>query len=371
VSGDQLAVLGLAVGSVLAVAVPAVVVLRLLRHRSLRMSLIAVPVLTLLAVAAAVIVDARVMFLSAHDRNVVVLALAAAAPPAVGLAAWLGRDLARSGRDLAAAARALGAGRAPSTARPPVGAELAAAHDELVSAATALAAARERQAALETSRRELGAWVSHDLRTPLAGIRAMAEALEDGVAEDPAAYHKQLRIESDRLSGMVDTLFLLSRIHAGALRPVRERVALGDLVSDALASARPLADARAVRLDGDADPAAVAQVDVSQLSRAVSNLLSNAIRHTPAEGTVTVTAGRERDQVVLAVRDGCGGIPEPDLSRVFEVAWRGGRARSPGPDSGAGLGLAVVRGIVEAHDGSVTVCNVPGGCRFEARLPLA
>ena len=263
----------------------------------------------------------------------------------------------------------LGAGGPVTGGRPRVGAELAAAHDELVAAGDALATARTREAGLESARRELVAAVSHDLRTPLAGIRAMAEALEDGVAEDPSAYHKQLRLEADRLSRMVDTLFLLSRIHAGALVPVPERVALMDVLSDALASAQPLASACGVQLDGDGDPAAVADVDVAQLSRVVDNLLSNAIRHTPSPGRVMVSAARTPEGTLLAVQDGCDGIPQTDLPHVFEVGWRGPGARRSGPSAGAGLGLAVVRGIVEAHDGTVEVVNVPGGCRFEVRLP--
>src|SRR5262249_62398499 len=113
-----------------------------------------------------------------------------------------------------------------------------------------LAESRDRERALEASRRELVAWVSHDLRTPLAGLRAMSEALEDGVADDPALYYKQIHASVDRLAGMVDDLFELSRIQAGAISSAPEHVGLDDLVSDCLTALEPLARGRGVRLGG-------------------------------------------------------------------------------------------------------------------------
>lgn len=110
-------------------------------------------------------------------------------------------------------------------------------------------------------------------------------------------------------------------------------------------------------------------VDGKEMARVIANLLVNAIRHTPADGTVAVTAEGRADGVVLSVTDGCGGIPEEDLARVFDTGWRGSEARTP--PAGAGLGLAIVRGIVEAHAGRTHVRNVPGGCRFEVTLPVA
>ena len=365
---DQLAVLGIAGSCVVVVGVLGKLLLHRLRHRSLGLQVLLIPVVAMLAVAVAIGVDAQVMFLSGHDSGVVALTLAAAVPVALVLAALLGRDVSRSARRLAESARDLGRGTSPS-AGPVASSELTRVAAELADAGRELAAARQRETAVETSRRELVAWVSHDLRTPLAGIRAMAEALEDGVAQDPDQYHKQLRVEADRLSGMVDTLFLLSRLHAGAMRPVREPMELSDLVSDAVASIRPVAAARGVLLTGGADDDAVADVDPAQLSRALANLLANAVRHTPAQGTVTVTARHLHEQVVVSVQDGCGGIADDDLPRVFEMAWRGAQARASGPDGGGGLGLAVTRGIVEAHDGRVAVTNVDGGCRFDVVLP--
>jgi signal transduction histidine kinase len=251
----------------------------------------------------------------------------------------------------------------------PMAAELAALSRELAVTSEKLTESRAREHALEQSRRQLVAWVSHDLRTPLAGLHAMAEALEDGIAADPDRYHRQIRAEVVRLARMVDDLFELSRIEAGALPLSPGQIALEDLISDALDSTEALARARGVRLTGETRAPLVIQADPRELSRALTNLLVNAIRHTPADGSVHVMAVPQPDGALLAVADGCGGIPEADLARVFDTAWRGTCATGPGTDGGAGLGLAIVRGIVEAHQGRVSVVNTSEGCRFEVRLP--
>jgi signal transduction histidine kinase len=368
---SDLVVLGIAATCVVVVGAVGMVRLRRLRGRSLQVQILGIPLVVLVAVAASVGVDTRVMFLSSHDSGVVVLALAAAVPVAAALAVWLGRDVSRSARRLAEQARELGDGAVPTTS-PLVSAELTTIGTELARAGHELATTRTRAAAVEGSRRELVAWVSHDLRTPLAGIRAMAEALEDGVATEPAAYHKQIRVEADRLSGMVDTLFLLSRLHSGSMQPAREQLAMHDLVSDAVASIRPVADARGLRLVGGAEPDAVARVDPALLSRALSNLLGNAVRHTRDGGTVTVTARRSPggDAVTLSVHDQCGGIRPDDLPRLFDIGWRGADGRTGGSDGRGGYGLAVTRGIVEAHGGTIQVHNADGGCRFVIRVPV-
>jgi signal transduction histidine kinase len=228
------------------------------------------------------------------------------------------------------------------------------------------------------SRRELVSWVAHDLRTPLAGLRAMTEALEDGIAEDPGRYFRQMRTEVDRMVTMVDDLFELSRIHAGVLQLNQQPMALRDVVSEVLAGADPVARAAEVRLQGTVEETATVFADPAGLTRVVANLIMNAIRHTPPDGQVTIGGRRVsdggQDRVEFSVRDQCGGIAEPDLGRVFDVAWRGTPARTPvQPEegAGAGLGLAIVKGIVEAHQGQVTVTNYDPGCRFVVSLPAA
>ncbi|GAB3589167.1 HAMP domain-containing sensor histidine kinase [Angustibacter peucedani] len=369
-SSDHLAVLAVAAACVVVVgAVGQLVVLRLSR-RGLGQLLAAISCVSLLAVGVAVAADARVMFLSPHDSLVVVLTLSAATPLAVVLSVWLGRRVSRSAHALAASARSLGEGEPPRPTEV-VSAELATVQEALLAADSGLRAARQTERAAEASRRELVAWVSHDLRTPLAGIRAMAEALEDGVLDDPGDYYKRLRVESDRLSEMVDTLFLLSRLHAGALVPRPQSMDVRDLVSDAVASIGPVAQARKVAVTGEAGSGLVAVVDPAQLSRALDNLLVNGVHHTPAGGEVQVRARRAGDALVLSVQDACGGIAEDEMARVFDLAWRGASARSTGPDGGGGLGLSVARGIVEAHGGTVQVENHGLGCRFDVVLPGA
>jgi signal transduction histidine kinase len=238
--------------------------------------------------------------------------------------------------------------------------------------------ARDRERAAEASRRELVAWISHDLRTPLAGIRAMAEALADGVVSEPrevAGYANRIGSETRRLSGMVDDLFELSRITAGALQLTLSAVPLQDVVSDALAGQSPVAERKQVRLVANASTWPIVLGSDPELARIVRNLVSNAIRHTPPDGTVAVQLGVEGTSAVLSVDDSCGGIPEQELERVFDVAFRGSSARTPAPRGdepiGAGLGLAIAKGLVEAHRGRITAHNHGPGCRFEVRLPLA
>ncbi len=239
---------------------------------------------------------------------------------------------------------------------------------------------RERERMADESRRQLVAWISHDLRTPLAAIRAMTEALADQVVSEPidvAEYAGQIRSESLRLSAMVDDLFEMSRIHAGAVAPALSPVSVADVVRAAVASVRPVAEASGVqvrveRRQGESGP--LVQGAATELVRVVRNLLGNAVRHTPTDGEVVVSTGMDSSEVWLRVDDGCGGIPEADLPRLFEVAYRGhagGERSSEAGHSGAGagLGLAIARGLVEAHRGQIVVENRGRGCRFEVRLP--
>ena len=261
--------------------------------------------------------------------------------------------------------------RAPQLTLP---AELAELSEGLTATHERLAQARSRERALEASRRELVAWVSHDLRTPLAGLRAMAEALEDQVVVDPrevSQYHSQIRREVDRLTLMIDDLFELSRIHAGALRLSKRMVGLEDLVAEVVASAEPVARHKGVRLTGAAVRGMPVFVDSAEMGRALRNLVTNAIRHTPSDGGVDVLAEVQSGMACVSVSDACGGIPPGDLPRVFDVAFRGESARTPGPQEGAGLGLSIARGIVEAHSGQIAVRNAGPGCQFLIRLPLA
>jgi signal transduction histidine kinase len=251
---------------------------------------------------------------------------------------------------------------------------------ELQRSRARVTAMAERERALERNRRELVAWVSHDLRTPIAGIRAMVEALDDGVVvddDDVRRYHHQLTVEADRLVRLVDDLFELSRIEADALHLTVEEVPLGELVSDAVASVAAVAHAKGVTLgswvdDGPGGRGPAVAGSAPELSRVVRNLLDNAVRHTPTGGEVEVAVRGSDGWAELSVRDGCGGIPDDELDRVFDLAYRGDAARTPGTggaQTGAGLGLAIARGLVGAHHGDIAVANEHGGCRFTVRLP--
>ena len=378
-------------GCAVGVSLLGLLALRLQSGSSVRMKLFTVSTATVLAMAAGVLGTAQAMFLSQHDLKVVIMVCFAVGVCAIGMAIPLARGVTVDSRALREALRALGEDvhdLAPAPALPPgarhsrtviptarrgtamATAELEELRRELTTTSTRLAESRNRERALERSRRELVAWVSHDLRTPLAGLRAMAEALEDGVATDPVRYHTQIRVAADRLTGMVDDLFELSRIHAGALRLSLTRVSLADLVDEAVVGADPLARSLGVELSAQVLTSLAVRVDPRELSRALTNLVVNAIRHTPNDGLVQVEAAEKGGQAVLAVTDSCGGLTEHDLERVFDVGWRGTAARTPEPLAGAGLGLTIVRGIVEAHAGEVAVHNVSGGCRFEVLLPV-
>lgn len=327
------------------------------------------------AVAGGAVLAANAMFISSHDLGALAVVLVAGATLGAFIALLLGRRVARESHSLAAIARRIGDGDFTLEGETPPSAEFAHLARELEEMSARLNASLERERALETSRRELVAWVSHDLRTPLAGIRAMAEALEDGIADDEetvSRYHESMRIEVDRLSGLVDDLFELSRINAGTLRLEMDRVSLGDLVSDALAAASVVAQTKGVRLEGELNgvPPEL-RLATSEMTRVLRNLLENAIRHTPHDGVVRVSTGIEQSHAFVRVADGCGGIPDDDIGRVFDVAFRGESARSPADDGGAGLGLAIARGIVEAHRGEISVANNETGCAFTVRLPMA
>ena len=350
-SGDIGAIIGVAAGAAAAVAVVGLVVLRLLRNRSVFGSLFTVAIVGVLGVVVGAIAIGQLMFLSDHDLRVMLWVCGAAAVCSAITAAVVGRRLAGSSSRLRRATRELGDGTTPHVAGLVFGRELLELAAELERTSARLTASQDRERAIERSRRELVAWISHDLRSPLAGMRAMSESLEDGVAADPALYHRRIRLSAERMSSMVDDLFELSRVQVGALNLNPARVSLYDLVSDALAEMESVAAESGVQLVGEAVEAVPVHVDGREVVRAITNLLANAIRATPADGTVAVSVRRDAGRAIVAVTDTCGGIPADELTRVFDTGWRGSESRSPSEYAGAGLGLAIVRGIVEAHAG--------------------
>jgi len=237
---------------------------------------------------------------------------------------------------------------------------------------------QDSERAAEQSRRQLVAFVSHDLRTPLAGIRALAEAIADGVVsgDEVRVQGKRIEHESVRLSEMVDDLFEMAKINAGAVNAPYERVALDEVVDDVMSIHGIAAERAGVALTAELPPRPVRVIGSDRaLVRVLSNLVANAIAHTPAGGTVKLTVGADQDGAWARVDDTGVGIDATDLPRVFDVAYRGSNDRVPRSDSslpsGSGLGLAIAAGLVRAHRGSLSAHNLDHGARFEVRLPLA
>jgi len=330
-------------------------------------------VASIVASVVAVMVE---MFISAHD--LVVLSTVVVVSTVLSLvAAWLttARAVRRSVGTLTESARRIADGAVLEPA--PAGwREFDELHARLVDTSARLAAARAEIDNLDAARRQFFAWISHDLRTPLAGIRAMTEALDDGVAPDPDEYVRAIRSRVDTLTAMVDDLFELSTLQSGTLRLQRELVVLLDVVSDAVVDVQPAAEGRGVRVVQAGIEGHLLWADPRELTRAVGNLLANAVRHAPAGTDVVVSAHVGDDEhLVLSVLDHGSGVDAADLGHLFDVGWRASAARTTdeavGAGHGAGLGLAIVRGIVEAHGGSVTAAHVADGFELALTLPRA
>ncbi|MFI2564537.1 sensor histidine kinase [Paenarthrobacter sp. NPDC018779] len=354
--------------------------LRALRRASVLAQICLVVVATVAVLVAGMVSVFNAMFISARDLEVMWYILAMASVVAVTLSLMLGAGVSRNAARLVDAARRLGRGEtleaadSQHKAAPAMTSELAGLAQELEASSRRLAESREREAAIETARRELVSWISHDLRTPLASMRAMTEALEDGMASDVSAYYRKIIGQTEQMTAMVNDLLELSKIQAGSLQLRAEPLDLYDLVSDALSDVAPLAAKRGITLDGGGDRECMAVADGPSVARALRNVLLNAIIYSKPDTDVHVTVGRDDGHAVVAVQDRCGGIPAEDLPHLFETGWqkdpaRGSAAGRQGSYSGAGIGLSMVAGIVKAHGGRVSVENVDGGCRFALSLP--
>lgn len=230
-----------------------------------------------------------------------------------------------------------------------------------------------RQNELEQSRRQLVATVSHDLRTPLATMRAMIESINDGVVTDTETiqrYMATVQHEIEYLSRLIDDLFELSRIDAGLLELHLEPASLDDLISDTLEALSEQARHRQLTLQGYVDAGIPAIVmDMSRVQRVLYNLVQNAVRHTPADGSIVIHATDAGDEVRVTVMDTGEGIPEDDVPKIFDRFGRQPRARAP---SGSGLGLTIAKGIVELHGGRIWAESAVGqGAKFTFTLPKA
>jgi signal transduction histidine kinase len=225
----------------------------------------------------------------------------------------------------------------------------------------------------ERMRRDLIAAVSHDLRTPITSLRLLTEAIADDVvdAETKRSYLGQMSTHLNAMSALIDDLFELSRLEAGDIAWSLEQVRLEELVGETVDAMRVQADARHVQVRVELPPGLrPAHGDPEKLQRVLFNLIQNAIRHTPADGSVVVRAQPAGDAVEIEVSDTGDGIAATDRERVFEPFFRGG-AQAARPSNGAGLGLAISRAIVEAHGGRIWIVDEAPGTRVRVRLRAA
>jgi signal transduction histidine kinase len=347
-------------GITLAVGLAATVALRFLP--TVRLQLGGLALLAVLLPLLAVILSGWVMFHMGDDVKILAVA-AAAASAAVGAALALGASIARRIERLGSASTSLAAGDLAARAPEDGPRELAGLGRSF----------NEMAANIETlfdARRELVAAASHDLRTPIASITAMLEAIEDGLA-DPAEYLAPLQDQARRLASLVEDLFELARIDAGSLAHELNEVELAPLVDACLRGFEAEARSLNVRLERHVDAELSALCAPEQIERVLLNLLTNALRHTPSDGTVAVVAEQAEDAIRVSVEDTGEGITPDTAQRMFDRFWRSDSARN-GAAGGAGLGLAIARGLVEAQGGRMWAePRESGGARVSFTLPAA
>ncbi len=343
----------------------------LLARASMRQRFVGVALVAAVAALANLWALTSSMFVSDHDATLLGVLLVYAAAAGVAAALVLARSSSAALERLSAAADEIGAGRLDVRVGDlGAGPELDALAATLDESAGRLAAAREREREVESTRKDLMTAVSHDLRTPLASLRAMVEAIDDGVVDDRPSlqrYAGEMRRSVAQLVTMVDDLFELAQLDAGAIEAETRRARLDEVVRSAVGAVELEAREKGLRLESRLDGAG----DVAcspRMIRVLQNLLANAVRHTPADGTVRVEARLEADLLRVTVTDSGEGIAADDLPRVFEPFYRGDQARS-GP--GTGLGLALAKRIVETLGGRITATSeTAAGSRFEVDLPL-
>lgn len=340
---------------------------------ALRWSLLGVYALSSLLTFFNVWFSAQMMFASQHDLLLAIVLLVFAGGMAMALGYFLSSTITDRVNQLKGAAEKLAEGdlktRVPVHGRDEV-AILAKTFNQM---AEQLEVADAKQREMEKMRSELLAWVGHDLQTPLASIRAILEALEDGVVEDPETIKRYLNTaqrDVRSLSALIDDLFQMAQLNAGGFQLERANSSLADLISDTLESFAELATRQYIRLAGSVEPDVdPVNMDTRRIGRVLNNLIGNAIRHTPADGEIKVTARRTNRGVEVSVADSGEGIRPEDLPHVFDGFYRGEKSRSRST-GGAGLGLAISRGIVQAHGGDIHVESQAGqGSRFTFHIP--
>jgi signal transduction histidine kinase len=344
------------------------------RRRSLRTKLLLAHALGTAIIIANIYAAAELMFISAHDFGFLLLLLAASAAFSVTFGAAVADRMTAAVEQLALGAQEVARGNFRTRVHVSTNdelADLAGSFNEMVSHVNESSELRHQA---EAARRDLVAAVSHDLRTPLTAIRAMLEALADGVVDDPATiarYHSTMRSQVEHLNRLIDDLFELSQIDAGGQRYVMQRADLAALLGEAVESFAMRAASRGVEVRLRAGGSAVLQIEPAKIARVLNNLVDNALRHTPPGSAIEVSLSSFPDEYRVSVRDHGDGLSAADLPRVFDRFYRGEKSRSR-EFGGAGLGLAIARGIIDAHGGRIWAANASdGGAIFTFTLPRA
>jgi signal transduction histidine kinase len=319
-------------------------------------------------------ITANLMFTDEHDLMLATVLLAYASGIAMALGYFLANTLTQRIHQLDLAAMAIARGDLKTRTRVDGKDEIAALGATFNQMAERLQAVDDQQRQLDHLRRDLIAWVSHDLQTPLASIRAIIEALADEMIEDPHTQQRYLRTaqrEIAALSILIDDLFQMAQLDAGGLPLECESNALSDLISDTLETFSEMAARQEVQLEGSVtDGVDPVWMDGPRIGRVLNNLVGNALRHVQPGGRVTVSARPVAEGVRVEVSDDGPGIAPEDLPNIFERFYRGEKSRNRAT-GGAGLGLAIARGIVEAHQGQIGVESRPGqSTRFYFTLPF-
>jgi signal transduction histidine kinase len=362
---------GLLVPATLVTIVAATLATILLRRTSLRQRYLAIAAVGTVVALGNVVALTWSMFVSAQAATVLIVVLVYASAAGLAAAFASARSSASALERVTEVARTLGEGDPSARVGAlEAGPELDRLGETLDRMAGALQEARDQQQRAERTRRDLITAVSHDLRTPLANLRAMTEAIDEGVVDDRVTlgrYVVEMRRSVGQLSAMVDDLFELVQVDAIAIEAETERARLDQVVASALATVEQAAERKGVRVAaeiGDVEDTTCSP----HLIRVLQNLLVNAVRHTPADGTVRVAACREPDLVRLVVEDTGPGIADADLPHVFDPFFRGDAARS---GDGSGLGLTLADRIVRAMGGTIEVENLArAGARFDVVVPL-
>ncbi|HKH30465.1 MAG TPA: HAMP domain-containing sensor histidine kinase [Gaiellaceae bacterium] len=373
-AGDALVLAAEAGGASVAVGLIVGLVLWALRRSSIASQLVVITLGTVGAVAAGALVSAQTMFAAERPYAALALVLVTSGTASVLIGLSLSARVRRESDSLARAARTLGTSAPALVFDRPETDELARLARELDLSARRLDESRAYAAQLDRSRRELVAWISHDLRTPLARIRAMVEALDDRVVTDSdevTSFHERLRGDAGRLTGLVDELFELSRIDAGALTLDFQELELADLVGDLVAAFVPVAEGRGIRLRAELHAQPVVRASMDHIERAISNLLDNAIRYSREASVVSIDMGERDAEAYVAISDGCGGVSREELAGIFDVASLRRHAGTGDGGRSTGLGLAIAKGLIDAHGGTLSVEDANGGCRFTVALPIA